>query len=326
MNELQASNGVTALSRTPLRSRATNYLIHMANTFKTIGLWGRMSDPEAAKSAAQISAHLRANRIEAYYAVPEGQAVPDDLPHLTESELARRIDMLVVIGGDGTMLRAARAVTGHQVPLLGVNRGRLGFLTDIRPEQMLEAIDAILSGDYIAEQRRMLAARIVGSRQAHMLALNDVVLQQAGTGHVLDFTTTVDGSFVNSHGGDGLIVATPTGSTAYALSCNGPIIQPDVDAVVMVPICPHTLSDRPLVLKATSVIEVQIQSSNDASAHVFCDGEELGVLATADTLIIEPGQDTISLLHPTDYNYYELLRSKLNWGRANRNGQRAPTV
>ena len=298
----------------------------MANKFGTIGLWGRSGDPEAAKSVAQVGAHLRSNGIEAYYVRGEGREVPGDLPHLTESEMARKVDLLVVIGGDGTMLHAARAVTGCDVPLLGVNRGRLGFLTDIRPEQMLEAIDGILGGDYIAEQRRTLEARIVGGDESRMLALNDVVLQQAGTGHLLDFTTTVDGSFVNSHGGDGLIIATPTGSTAYALSCNGPIIQPDVDAVVMVPICPHTLSDRPLVLKASSVIEVEIQAIGTSPARVFCDGEELGELAPTQKLVVQAGQDLIKLLHPTDYNYYELLRSKLNWGRANRNGQRARGV
>lgn len=300
-------------------------MAHMAKTFSTIGLWARSDDPEAAKSAAQIGAHLRAKGLAVYQVRGHGQHAADDLPHLTESEVARKVDLLVVIGGDGTMLHAAHTVTGRNVPLLGVNRGRLGFLTDIRPEQMLEAIDAILNGDYIAEQRRTLAARIVGGDETRMLALNDVVLQQSGTGHLLDFTTTVDGSFVNSHGGDGLIVATPTGSTAYALSCNGPIIQPDVDALVIVPICPHTLSDRPLVLKASSVIEVEIQAIDGSPARVFCDGEELGELAAEQKLVVQAGPDPITLLHPTDYNYYELLRSKLNWGRANRNRQRTRT-
>jgi NAD+ kinase len=165
----------------------------------------------------------------------------------------------------------------------------------------------------------MLAARIgaPGEATPALLALNDVVLQKGEAGRMLDFVTMVDGTYVNTHRGDGLIVATPTGSTAYALSCGGPIIQPDVEALVMVPICPHTLSDRPLLLKASSKIEVRVEG---ADAHVVCDGEELGRLNRDERLRIELADRTVTLLHPRDYNYYELLRSKLNWGRANRNG------
>src|SRR5690606_21269853 len=172
-----------------------------------------------------------------------------------ETELASHVDLVVAVGGDGTLLHAARHVASRNVPLLGVNRGRLGFLTDISPELMLDAIDAILAGDYLREQRLMLAATIDGGSAADgLFALNDVVLQRGESGRLSDFTTVVDGVYVNTHRGDGLIVATPTGSTAYALSCGGPIIQPSVSALVMVPICPHTLSDRPLVLPATSTI------------------------------------------------------------------------
>lgn len=294
----------------------------MANSFKKIGLWGRLSDPNVSGSAAQISNHLRKRGNEVFCAAAESPNDGlEDVPRLDEPALARTVDLLIVIGGDGTMLHAARAVIGRGVPLVGVNRGRLGFLTDISPEQMLDALDDMLGGDYLGEERQMLAAQIVGvgGLGEVMFALNDVVLQQGGTGHLLDFVTTVDGSYVNSHGGDGLIVATPTGSTAYALSCGGPIIQPNVDAFVMVPICPHTLSDRPLVLKTSSVIEVRIEAGGNA--HVSCDGEELGRLTPEGLLRIQAAEQTITLLHPTDYNYYELLRSKLNWGRANRNGQ-----
>lgn len=147
-----------------------------------------------------------------------------------------------------------------------------------------------------------------------MVALNDVVLQKGETGRMLDFVTTVDGSYVNTHRGDGLIVATPTGSTAYALSCGGPIIQPNVDALVMVPICPHTLSDRPLVLPSSSTIEVRVETDG---AHVVCDGEELGRVGD-EPLRIALAAETVTLLHPRDYNYFDLLRSKLNWGRAKR--------
>jgi NAD+ kinase len=135
---------------------------------------------------------------------------------------------------------------------------------------------------------------------------------------LLDFTTDVDEVYVNTHRGDGLIVATPTGSTAYALSCSGPIIQPNVDALVMVPICPHTLSDRPLVLPSSSSIRVTLDHAGGSPAHVVCDGEALGRMETGDALVISLAERAVTLLHPRDYNYYELLRSKLNWGRANR--------
>ena len=276
-----------------------------------------------AEPAQQVLEHLLKRGIEVFAAheTPGAAALPG-VTRVAENELAEHVDLCVAIGGDGTLLHAARHVAHRNVPLLGINRGRLGFLTDVLPEHMLETIDAILGGDYLAERRLMLAAGI-GVRDAEptLVALNDVVLQKAEAGRMLDFVTMVDGTYVNTHRGDGLIVATPTGSTAYALSCGGPIIQPAVDALVMVPICPHTLSDRPLLLNASSKIEVLVEG---ADALVVCDGEELGRLGRDERLRIELADRTVTLLHPRDYNYYELLRSKLNWGRAKRNGGAAP--
>jgi NAD+ kinase len=296
--------------------------------FRAIALMGNPRDPRALEALRILAPHLLAAgcTVKISQSV-RARSVPPQAKRVTEDRLAVGVDLVIAIGGDGSMLYAARRIAGRQVPLLGINRGRLGFLTDISPEHMLDALDAILGGDYLAEERQMLEAQILGrsSLGDTMFALNDVVLQQGGTGHLLDFVTTVDGSYVNTHGGDGLIVATPTGSTAYALSCGGPIIQPNVDAFVMIPICPHTLSDRPLVLQTSSVIEVQLQEGDNAAAHVSCDGEQLGRLTPDDLLRIRAARQTITLLHPTDYNYYELLRSKLNWGRANRNGQRRRT-
>jgi NAD+ kinase len=296
----------------------------MTKKFKKIGLWGRFSEANVAEPALQISTHLSKLGVEVF-AVPKpaGGDPLVDVPRLPEDEIAGQVDLLVAIGGDGNMLRAARRVSGHDIPLVGVNRGRLGFLTDISPEHMLDAIDAILAGDYLAEDRQMLEADILrgGKPGETMFALNDVVLQKGDSGRILEFTTTVDGNYVNTHGGDGLIVSTATGSTAYALSCGGPIIRPDVDALVMIPICPHTLSDRPLVLRGSSTIEVKMERGNDYGAHVACDGEDLGRMSETDTLCVRAAPRRVTLLHPTDYNYYELLRSKLNWGRANRTGK-----
>jgi NAD+ kinase len=241
--------------------------------------------------------------------------------HIDEHELATRAELVVAIGGDGTLLHAARNVAARNVPLVGINRGRLGFLTDVSPEHMLDALDAILAGEYLSDRRLMLAARLDHSKDAELFALNDIVLQKGDTGRLLDFTTNVDDVYVNTHRGDGLIVATPTGSTAYALSCSGPIIQPNVDALVMVPICPHTLSDRPLVLPSASTIRVTLDNAGGSEAHVVCDGEPLARMGAADVLTISLAKQAVTLLHPLDYNYYELLRSKLNWGRANRDRQ-----
>ncbi len=299
----------------------------MTSEFSKIGLWGRLSEPSVADPARDISAHLLKAGLKVFATSSSGAS--SKLPGVAEipdDSFGASIDMLITVGGDGTLLRSARQIAGKNVPLVGINRGRLGFLTDVSPDRMLEAIDTILAGDYLAEERLLLEARIVrdGECISAMVALNDVVLQR--TGHMLYFRTRVDGSFVSAHAGDGLIVSTPTGSTAYALACGGPIIQPGVDAVVLVPICPHSLSDRPLVLKSSSVIELVTDSGSADPPNVACDGEPLGELAVGDTLRIAAATETVTLLHPTNYSYYELLRSKLHWGLPNRSGQKPSTA
>jgi len=292
----------------------------MPREFKTVALWGRLGEQSVTEPAQQVLAHLskRGITVLASASSDTGRSLVG-ATYVEERELVARADLVVAIGGDGTLLHAGRNVAAREVPLVGINRGRLGFLTDVSPEHMLDALDAILAGDFLAERRLMLAATLVDHGAGGALfALNDIVLQKGDTGRLLDFTTEVDGAYVNTHRGDGLIVATPTGSTAYALSCGGPIIQPNVDALVMVPICPHTLSDRPLVLPSSSTIRVTLDNAGDSEAHVVCDGEPLARLSPTDTLTISLAKQAVTLLHPRDYNYYELLRSKLNWGRANR--------
>jgi len=292
----------------------------MPREFKTVGLWGRLGERAVAEPALQVLNHLKQRGITVFAsAESDGNDAFGAATRVPQKDLARAVDLVVAVGGDGTLLHAARHVAGRDVPLLGVNRGRLGFLTDISPEHMLQAIDAILAGDYLSERRSMLSAKLADRPDAEALfAVNDVVLQRGETGRMLDFTTVVDGVYVNTHRGDGLVVATPTGSTAYALSCGGPIIQPNVDALVMVPICPHTLSDRPLVLPSTSSVRVSLERDTHGPAHIVCDGEALGKLGAGEAVTISLANQTVTLLHPRDYNYYELLRSKLNWGRANR--------
>jgi NAD+ kinase len=196
--------------------------------------------------------------------------------------------------------------------VLGVNRGRLGFLADIGSQDVRDRLDEILTGRFVQDRRAMLTATL-GSLSG--LALNDVVLQKWQTGRTLDFETWIDGRYVNTHRADGLVVATATGSTAYALSCGGPILYPELDALVLAPICPHTLSDRPIVIRSTSQVEIRLLERPETQAQVICDGVSLGELALDEKLVIGPAATRVTLLHPQDHDYFRILRSKLRWGR-----------
>ncbi len=303
----------------------------MTTAFNRIGLfWGRKNKRGSVALARDITSQLGSHDLDVY--VPEQRDLPEAFGvchKVPAKRLAAHVDLIIAIGGDGTMLHASRGAALHGVPLLGVNRGRLGFLNDISPENLSNAIDTLLRGDYVTEKRLMLEARIFGGAAAcpRLLALNDVVLKTVDTGHMEDFKTVVDGDYVNTHGGDGLIVATPTGSTAYALSCGGPIIEPDVDALVIVPIAPHTLSDRPLVVKSSSTIRVAVDlRPGSQDAQVTCDGDILGTVGTDETVEIRAAAETVQLLHPRGQNFYQQLRSKLSWGHSNRVPRREPEV
>jgi NAD+ kinase len=290
----------------------------MGRNFRTIGLIGRARDPRVADAMAAIATHLAGVRHTVLLAT---DATPDfrgaQVTRVPESSMASQADLIIAIGGDGTLLYAARLLEGRDVPLFGVNRGRLGFLTDVTPTEMIERVDQVLAGDYLEDHRAMLGATLTSSsgQSQSMHALNDVVLQKWETGRMLDFETSIDGHYVNTHGGDGLVVATATGSTAYALSCGGPIVEPNLDVFVMVPICPHTLSDRPIVVPGRARIDVRLIERPDTKAQVTCDGAILGDLEPGDLLTIGPTNARVTLLHPPGYDYFRLLRSKLRWGR-----------
>lgn len=285
----------------------------------------RFADARVAESAGLIARHLASRGLEVLAALEEQARLPGvEARFLAEPELVRDADLFIAIGGDGTLLYAAGLVAERGTPLLGVNRGRLGFLTDVMPEDMLASVDAALAGDCLRDERPLLRAEIqpVTGARVSGLALNDVVLQKSQSGHLIDFETWIDQRFVNSHGGDGLVIASATGSTAYALSCGGPIVDPSLEVVVVTPICPHTLSDRPIVVSARSVIEIRLIDRPDSSAEVACDGRSLGPLNPGDTLTVRTAGARITLLHPVGYDYYRLLRSKLNWGRRSFDAQR----
>ncbi len=290
----------------------------MSHIFKSIALVGNARDLRVAECMLSLAHHFRERGLRALVDPGVGLAFPPDSVVLCpEQSLATRAELIVAIGGDGTLLYAARLVAGHAVPLLGVNRGRLGFLTDVSPNSMLEDIDTVLAGRYTEDRRSLLAARLerVGAKPVEALALNDVVVAKWETGRTMDFETSINGHFVNSHSGDGMVIATATGSTAYALSCGGPIVEPDLDVWVLAPICPHTLSDRPIVVRAGSKIQVRMADRTGSHAQVTCDGTAIGDLDHGDSLSVGGTDVQITLLHPPGYDYYRLLRSKLHWGR-----------
>jgi len=204
------------------------------------------------------------------------------------------------------------------VPLLGGNRGRLGFLTDVGAADMLERVDEVLAGSYVAEPRMMLRGELIRSGGASLLgtALNEIVVQKFEIGRMIEFETWVDGIYLNTHRADGLIVATPTGSTAYALSCGGPILAPELDAIALVPVCPHTLSDRPLVIRSGRQVELRLLERLETKAQVTLDGVLLGEFLPGDHLTVSAATPHVTLLHPPGHDFYHVLRSKLHWGSA----------
>lgn len=293
----------------------------MAFPVRACALIGRFSDPRVAESVGALLPHLKARG--AKVLVIDNGDTPEwlngDVTPVPEDVIAEQADIVIAVGGDGTLLYAARLVARRGVPLLGINRGRLGFLTDVMPQDMIPSVDAALDGKLESEQRTLLRATLhADGQQFESLALNDVVLQKAATGRMLDFEMHVNGRYVNSHAGDGIVVATATGSTAYALSCGGPIVEPHLDVLVLAPICPHTLSDRPVVVSAQSTVQIKLIERFETTAQVVCDGVVIGELPPDQTLEVRAAQEKIILLHPPGHDYYRLLRSKLQWGRGGR--------
>jgi NAD+ kinase len=290
----------------------------MNHEFNTVAIVGRIDDQRVAAPMQSLAGHLTKSGVRVIAASEVARQL--GIETIEESSLAAIADLIVAVGGDGTILYSARLMHGHEKPLLGVNRGRLGFLADVLPDDMLNVIDRVLAGDYTSESRLLLDARIEfdDGKSQTATALNDVVLQRKDTGRMLDFETRIDGQYVNTHSGDGLIVATPTGSTAYSLSCGGPIIEPMLDVVALVPICPHTLNDRPIVVPAKLEIEIVLLDGGAAKAEVIVDGRSIGELEPSDRLTIRSAAERITLIHPPGHQFYEILRSKLHWGRDSR--------
>lgn len=288
----------------------------MASQFKTIGIYGRVNNPGVIDSLKVVIAFLRASKQEFVVEKETCKSLDDPtLPSIDHEKLSERCDLILVVGGDGSLLHAAHIVIKNEIPVLGINRGRLGFLTDIHPTE-LHKIKAILEGEYLLEKRFLLNATVElhGKTIAQSTALNEVALVPDAMPHMNEFEIFIDDQFVCSQHSDGLIIATPTGSTAYALSGGGPILHPHLDAIVIVPMFPHTLSLRPIVLEGGQRITVVITPNNKVPPRLTCDGQSIINTPPGSHITIQKHPQRLHLIHPLDYDYYETLRSKLHWG------------
>jgi NAD+ kinase len=238
-----------------------------------------------------------------------------NIPAMDTNNICDCINLAIVVGGDGTLLKAGRLLSDKDIPVIGINLGRLGFLVDISPEDIAEQLTLMLDGAYTLEERSLLHAEAFreGESLGEGIALNDVVMHVRNDIRMIEFTTHVDDAFVNTQRADGIVVATPTGSTAYSLSGGGPILHPGLDAVVLVPICPHTLSNRPIVISNESLINISLCESRDVNARVSFDGQANIDLQAGDNVVIRNKSHKLKLMHPKNYDYFHILRNKLGW-------------
>jgi NAD+ kinase len=295
----------------------------IARVFQRIGIIVKRGDERVPGTLDRLVAYLQARSIDTAI---ESDSAPllaaTGIRDVDRDTLGRTSQLVIVIGGDGTFLSAARSLVDYNVPLLGINVARLGFLTDLNPLQLSEPLDAILAGRFQEERRFLLKTRIArGDTTAfEATALNDVVVHKCNIARLIEFETYIDTHLVYRQRSDGLIVSTPTGSTAYALAGGGPILHPGLDAIVLVPICPHTLTNRPLVVDKDSRIEVALgEGDHQAEGQLTCDGQTALELLSGDRVIIEKKPSRLRLIHPPGYDYFATLRLKLGW---NSEGQR----
>lgn len=291
----------------------------MNTEFKRIGL---ISKPDAAdiKDTVQSLCDLLKSAGITVYIDPEtAQHVELPSERIIQTELlAKHCDLIMSIGGDGTLLSSARSIINTRVPLIGINLGRLGFLVDISPEEMHAKIQQVLEGQYHKEERIILIAKIIRNNEVihEQSAFNEVALHRLKSPGLIDIETYVDDKFVNAQRSDGLIIATPTGSTAYALSCGGPLMHPSLNAIALVPINPHTLSNRPIMVDGNSHIGIKFSQRDKHCAQITCDNVILPDLLEGDFISIKRHPNKIHLLHPTDHDFFNTLRVKLDWSRA----------
>lgn len=294
-------------------------------TLQKIGLMGRAGKPSVIASIVQIHKQIKQLGLspvmdDETHALLERQAL--DAQIVARDDMGQHCDLVIVVGGDGSILHAGRVLANSDVPVIGVNRGRLGFLADVNPDEVYSKLKKVLKGEFKIDKRFLLQMQVLeqGGEVAHdAIALNDVVLHAGKSVHMIDFEMVIDGQYVYRQHSDGLIAATPTGSTAYALSGGGPILHPSMDAIVIVPLNPHTLSSRPIVVGGTSVIDIHIHDDNRMQPMVSADGQTSMALKHGQYLRIHKHPAKLHLLHPPGYDFYAACRTKLGWNARKEN-------
>lgn len=290
----------------------------MNTLFKNVGLVIRQGTPNIQEAVTELTIFLQGLGAKVHVDVDSSEELgpknQGDVCLLSGDDLGRVCDLVIVLGGDGTLLSVARKIAPHHTPLIGINQGRLGFTTDIPRQNMLETLEPMLRGEFIPEDRIMLEASVLrdGVEVKHALALNDVVFSRGGMGQMIEFEVFIDDQFVYTQRSDGLIVSTPTGSTAYALASGGPILHPTLPAITLVPICPQSMSNRPIAINDTCQVSFLLTKGLDTRVHF--DGQLLFDLKELDQVFIRRYRNTLRLLHPKNYNYYHMLQQKLHWG------------
>ena len=286
--------------------------------FKRVILYARQyrANQGVNETLQRLVDYLQEQGIDAFLDCDTASNFDLSLPTLAREAMGEKQDIIVVVGGDGSMLSAARMAIKVNVPVIGINRGRLGFLTDISPQDIEAQLGAVLAGEYTEERRFLLHIRIHDLETTYYQgdALNDMVLSGGNETHLIEFDVYINQQFVSHYRSDGLILATPTGSTAYALSAGGPIMHPQLNAMVMVPMFSHSLSSRPLVIDGQALVELRIGEGNENDLQISCDGHESHLVKPGQKVAIEKNAQQLRLLHPSDYRYYDTLRIKLGWG------------
>lgn len=283
-------------------------------SFNTIALVGRPNSPGLIEHLLDLAAHLSDQGFHPVIDDESAEGVRLDFPTISRQYLGEAADVVVVLGGDGTMLSLGREIAPYGKPLIGINQGRLGFMTDIPLQNMKDGVLKVLRGEYQQEERILLEGSVIRERKVVFsgLALNDVVFSRGTMGSMIEFEVFVDNQFVYSQRSDGLIISTPTGSTAYSLASGGPILHPTLQALALVPICPQSMSNRPIVINDTSTVEYMLTRGQNPLVHF--DGHAYFTIHELDRVVIRRYKHSLKILHPLSYNYYDTLRHKLHWG------------
>jgi len=285
--------------------------------FKRIGLIGRPGHSGVIASLSRLIAYLQSKDLTVMMDEVTSELMENASVEVgTRMQLSGSCDLVVVVGGDGSMLNAAKSVASEGVPVIGINRGKLGFLTDILPDEIESQLDDVLAGNFTVENRFLLDVGLNDGKEKKSLgsALNDVVLHPGKAAQMIEFELFVDDKFVYSQESDGLIVATPTGSTAYSLSAGGPIMHPDLDAIVLVPMYPHSLNSRPIVIDGDCEIKLVVAAKESLQPQLSCDGDVCYTASAGDEFFVTKNAVPLKLIHPPKHSFYQACRSKLGWG------------